>query len=259
MTTNPSIPFNFIPEEPSLTDALNLLKRDVFLNLNCHHIGTIESFDATKQTAKVSINYPKTYFQLDEESGLYSPVQVEYPLLADCPVIFLGGGAGCLTFPVSVGDECLVLFNDRDIGNWYQGGPGAPVPTPRCHSVSDGIILVGVRSLGNVLSGFDTSNVVLKNGSSSVKLGSNAAMTNGTTTVQCGSVVTIENNSTTLNTLLQSLITDINTLITQVAAITVTGVTTGPGVSGVPVNAAAITAVSSSLSSLATQIGDLLG
>ena len=104
-------PLNMVPSEPSLKDLLDLLKKDILLSLNAHHIGTIQSFNSAKQTATATINYPKTYYQLNSLSGLYNPVLVNYPLLVDCPLICLGGGTAALTFPIQSGDECLVLFN----------------------------------------------------------------------------------------------------------------------------------------------------
>lgn len=235
---------NLIPQDPGLKDLLDLLKKQILLTTNCHHIGTVQSFDAENQTATATINYRRTYFNLNKSTGNYDPVLKEYPTLIDCPVIFLGGGNAALTFPVSKGDECLVLFNDRDIDNWFQGGGSGALATPRLHSFSDGLILVGLRSLAHSIDDFDTTRAVLRNGDALVGVGD--------------TLVKIANNSTTLNTLLQTLVTDIRNLVAATAAITVTGVTSGGGISGPPVNAAAITAVGSSLSALATQIGGLL-
>ncbi len=240
---SPQVRQNLVPTDPQLQDLLDLVKRDIMISLACHHVGTIQNFDAAKQTAQVTINYKKTYFQRDS-AGLYQPVLVNYPMLIDCPVIFLGGGEASLTMPVAKGDECIVMFNDRDIDNWFSSGQVGPVATSRLHSLSDGIALVGVRSLQNVLTAFDTTRAVLQYGTTMVGVGS--------------TLVKIANNQFTLNTLLQELIGEINDLITQTAAITVTGVTTGPGVSGVPANAAVIAAISTQLAATAQKIGELL-
>lgn len=237
------IPFSFVPTDPSLKDLLDLLKKDILLNFNAHHVGTIDSFDADNQTVTATINYPKTYFKLDAPTGLYGPVQVTYPLLVDCPAIVLGGGTAALTFPITKGDECLVLFNDRDLDNWFSGGTGAAVATPRLHSFSDGIVLVGLRSMANTIDDYDTTRAVLRNGNAMVGVGTEH--------------VKIANEMTTLKTLLNSLITDLNTLITQTAAITV--ICAAPASpSSIPVNAAAILAVNTSLATLTTQIAGLL-
>lgn len=152
---------NLTPNQPQLKDLLDLFRRDILLNFNCHAVGTVQSFDPVKQIASVTINYKKTFFVADSQ-GVYQPKLVDYPLLLDAPVIFLGGGGTALTFPVAQGDECLVFFNDRDIDTWFNGSSGSAVNTPRLHSFADGLILVGPRSLANVVTEFDPVNPQLK-------------------------------------------------------------------------------------------------
>ena len=71
-------------------EGYDVRMEQINLGLSCHHIGTIQSFDATKQTASATVNYRKTFFNLNAESGLYEPVLVDYPMLKDCPVVCLG-------------------------------------------------------------------------------------------------------------------------------------------------------------------------
>lgn len=206
------------------------------LNLNSHHIGTVQSFDESLQTATVTVNYPKTYFQLNKNSttGLYQPVQVIYPLIVDAPVICLGGNAAALTFPIVQGDECLILFNDRDLNNWFQGGAGAAVATPRLHSFSDAIILVGVRSLARVLQNYDPTRAVLRNGTAMVGVGT--------------SLVKIANGSTTLKTLMGSV-----SGLTKVIQDLASAITPTTGLS-----AGALAAITAEIANLNTQIAGLL-
>lgn len=242
--SGPTINLNQIPNNPTLTDLLNLLKKEIFLDLSCHHIGTIQSFDSAKQTVTATVNYTKTFFELNSQTGLYDAVQRNYPVLLDCPAIVLGGGAASLTFPIAKGDECLLLFNDRDMDNWFLGSAVGPVASSRLHSFADAFALVGVRSLANVLSNYDSARVVLQLGTTMVGVGVTK--------------VKIANGTTTLNTLLQNILTQVENVATACAAITVTGVTTGPGTSGPPANAAVFTAASLQLTMLAAQLGGLL-
>lgn len=246
MSSQSTIQQNLIPSEPSLIDLLKQFKKDTMLDLNCHHIGTIQSFNASNQTASVTINYVKTFFSFNQQTLVYDSDLVNYPIIAECPCVVLGGGSGALTFPIAQGDECLVLFNDRDLDNWFAGGTGSPNATARLHSFSDAIALVGLRSLAKVLPNYDATRAVLRNGSG------------GTTMVGVGqSLIKIANSTTTLNTLLQSLCTDLNNLVSAIAQITV--LCAAPGnPSGPPVNAAAISSIGSQISQLATKIGGLL-
>lgn len=243
-------PQNQIPNEPSLADLLDLKKKETLLGLNCHHLATIQSFDADRQVATATINYKKTFIQLNPATGVYGPVQKDYPILADCPVIVLGGGAGALTFPIQPGDECIALFNDRDINNWFNGSSNSQVASPRLHSFADAIILVGVRSLANTLDNYDSLRAVLRNGTTLVGVGP--------------TLIKIANQTTTLNTLLQSLLTDITALNTALITLTTAMSSATPATvvaqiavpSGVATTA--ITAVSTSIAALATQIAGLL-
>src|ERR1043165_6177607 len=103
---------NQLPNKPQLKDLLALFRKDLLIGLNCHHVGRIESFDPDTQLAQASIAYKKTRF-VEAGEGEYVPILEDYPVLVDCPVVSLGGGDGCLTFPYAKGDECLILFNDR--------------------------------------------------------------------------------------------------------------------------------------------------
>lgn len=156
------IPNNLIPNEPSLTDVLSYHRKGIFLDFNCHHVGMIESFNGTNQTAKVTINYKKTYFK-PNAMGVVKAELRDYPIIVDAPVIFLGGGGFSLTFPVSVGDECLVLFNDRDIDAWFAGSSSSANPTGRLHSFADAFVLVGIRSLPKLILSPDGDGAALRN------------------------------------------------------------------------------------------------
>lgn len=216
--------------EPSLADLLNLYKKDTMLNLNCHAIAEIQSFNTTNQTATATINYKRTVFKIDPVTSLNVPVQENYPVLLDCPVIILGGGSAHLTFPIEPGDDCIVLFNDRDIDNWFQSGQTVPLATSRLHSFSDGLILVGINSLLDSLAGYDPTRAKLFNGTTGIGISSDK--------------VIIYNAITTLNTLLQDLVTQIN------------AITTSPAVIGVPSTISP--ASQAALSAVATQIAGLL-
>lgn len=235
---------NQIPNEPSLKDLLDLHKKTIMLALSCHHIGTIQSFDATKQTATATINYKKTYYELNEQTRVYAAKLRDYPILVDCPAIILGGGLSSLTFPITQGDECLVIFNDRDLDNWFQNGAGGPVGTPRLHSFSDAMVLVGVRSVGNVIADYDTARAVLRNGNAGVGVGEE--------------LIKIYNETYTLNQLLQSLLTTLQALTSAISVIKVSGVTAGGADSGFITNAGTFSDLGDDLSDLADQIGDLL-
>ncbi len=220
---------NFTVAEPTMADLLNLTKRDVMFQLNCHALATIRAVDLTAQTVTAEINYPKTFLET-AQTGVPFDSNVSYPPLVDMPFIIIQGAAAALTMPIAVGDTCLILFNDRDMDNWLHSGQNGPVRTQRLHAFSDGIALIGVNSSQRAIASYDTARAVLRNGDASVGV--------GTTKVQ------IKNTTKNLNTILQNLIT------------TIENITTTPAVVGVPctVSAASISA----LSAVAADLGGLL-
>lgn len=147
--------------EYNLRDLCDLIKRELFLEMNCHAVAKVKAFNSLQQTIEAEILYGQQYLQRDPRSGKYSTVLIKYPIVVDVPVVVMGGGGATLTFPIQAGDECLLMFNDRDIDNWYSGTPGGAVATDRCHSMSDGFALIGVRSKLTAIPGYDTARAAL--------------------------------------------------------------------------------------------------
>jgi hypothetical protein len=194
--------------DPTLKDVLDLFRNQIFLEFNCHAIATVKSFNAEKQTITATINYPKTYFQKDAQ-GNYQPLPVPYPVLVDLPVVVVGGGDAFLTMPIVEGDQAVVLFNDRDFDNWYQGGKNAELATNRMHSMADGIAIIGLHSLANPIPNYDTTRATLRNGETGVGVSTDK--------------VKIFNSSDSLGPILVQLVTDLATFATAVSAAATVG------------------------------------
>lgn len=144
-------------ENPDLRALLNAHRDEVFASLNCHQLGTITAFDATKQTATVKINARRVVYDKPQtENGVLQqqPRLLDYPLLTDVPVFVASGGHARITLPVTDGDTCLVLFNDRDIDAWWSTGAIAAPNSSRMHSLSDALALVGFRSQANKIANY---------------------------------------------------------------------------------------------------------
>jgi hypothetical protein len=108
--------------------------------------GIIVSFNPVAQTAIVQCAIRETL----TINGI--PTHVNIPQLLDVPVIFPRGGGFVLTFPVSEGDECLVIFSDLCIDMWWQNGGIQNRREARRHNFSDAFAILGPFSQPNVLS-----------------------------------------------------------------------------------------------------------
>lgn len=225
---------------PDLRDVLEGLRKEIFLDMNCHAIGKIVKVDDKKQTVDIEILYKKTILKR-VKSGEYRARPQNYPLLLDCPYVNLYGGKTGLWIAPRIDDECIVLFNDRSIDEWWNSGQNAPLSTNRLHSFSDGIAIVGVRSSPKALTRF----------------GLNPVLFNEETVIEVGQKVKIQNASKNLNTVLQDLISKLEALSTQISAITVTCAAPG-NPSSPPINKPAIDAIKSQITQIGTDIGELL-
>ena len=116
------------------------LKSEIFSSLHCALPGTVVSFDASTQTAEIR---PAV------KAG-----SLVYPMLADVPVFFPGSRECAITWPVSEGDECLLILADVDIDAWFDSGEAEVPRSARKHSLSDAFAFVGFRSRPNVLQSF---------------------------------------------------------------------------------------------------------
>lgn len=123
--------------------------------------GIIASFDPDTQTASVQPAIQRIF----TEKGA-----VNLPLCVDVPVAFPGGGDFFLTFPVKIGDECILMFSERAIDNWHvSGGTQAPAEY-RLHDLSDGIAIVGLNSQPNKISNFNATDTELRNRARNVRV-----------------------------------------------------------------------------------------
>lgn len=159
MIINPTIQQTCPPSLSSLFDAH---KSELFKNLNCCRIGVIKEFFAgdanTAPTATVEI----AQTQVASISPDGTKTLQAFPPILSAPVFFPSGGGFTLTFPVAAGDECLVLFHDRELDNWLKSGAGQAPTTPRMHDLSDAVILVGMRSNPRALDGISTAATQLR-------------------------------------------------------------------------------------------------
>ena len=116
------------------------LKQELLASLHCALPGTVVSFDPAVQTAEIRP-------AVKTGSGTF-------PVLSDVPVFFPGSREQAITWPVSAGDECLVILADAEIDAWFESGETAVSRSARKHSLSDGFAFVGFRSRPNVLGSF---------------------------------------------------------------------------------------------------------
>jgi hypothetical protein len=131
MTTNPPT----LVGQPQLKYMLDAHARQLSRDINCMLPAQIVSFDAAANTATVKLMVKRQ---------LVDGTTITFPPIVDCPVVVMRGGGAWLEFPIAAGDDCIVLFADRSIDNWFTAGDVAVPDMSRAHAFSDAVVLIGV-------------------------------------------------------------------------------------------------------------------
>ena len=138
-------------------ELYNKMADRIMSRLRVSEPGIIQSFDEEKQTVTVKLS-------IREKVNNHGVQEwEEIPLLVDVPVKLQRGGGYLVSLPFKAGDECLVVFGDKDMDGWWQSGGTQNWIKKRRHSLSDGYALPGVNSQTNTVSGYSTDSVQLRN------------------------------------------------------------------------------------------------
>jgi len=146
----------------SNASLIQALTRKISSNLRVAMPATIEEYDFTTQKASVQIDIKELF---DNETS------IDYPVISDVPVIFPRSGGASFTMPINRGDNCLIMFLDRDLTAWLLGASKKKPNSQRMHDLNDAVIMMGLNPLStkslaknntDLLITYDGSNIVLK-------------------------------------------------------------------------------------------------
>lgn len=135
------------PFPARLKSLLHSHKLDVLKAINCVRVGVVSGFDPGEvnvRAANVDVLIAQTVVTSVSPDG--TETIAEYSEIKQVPVWIMGGGGVSSTYPINEGDECVLLFHDRHLDDWFVNGPGLPPAMGRLHDMSDAIALVGIRS-----------------------------------------------------------------------------------------------------------------
>lgn len=136
--------FNQIGSTPDLTQVLKMQGAQTASDLNCMRIGIVQSFNPEDLTATVLLVNKKTLQQNWDGTKKVRDYGIINAKVCYCNPYE--------TFPLKLGDECLVLFSDREIESWFLNGDVNPEEYPRMHDLTDAVIIAGIRSLPKMIS-----------------------------------------------------------------------------------------------------------
>lgn len=87
---------------------------------------------------------------------------VNLPVLVDVPITYPSAGGFTITFPITPGDEVLIIFSSRCIDAWWQSGEVSRPMEARMHDLSDGFAIPGPKSQPKVISGISSANLQIR-------------------------------------------------------------------------------------------------
>ena len=160
-----------IPERLKLPDEPMKRSFDNFdFDLRCASPGIIQAFDPETQTVEVQLAINER-IKID---GVESNETV--PILVDVPIVIPQVKGYSLTFPIEIGDECLVIFSDTCFDAWFQSGGIQNQMSLRRHDLSDGFAIIGVKSQPNVIPDYSSTTVQLRDntGTNFLELGASS-------------------------------------------------------------------------------------
>lgn len=124
----------------SSNDLVDLIENTILKylsNTHTHIIGKITKVNDTTVDVKPVDKAKKS-----------DGVEVEYPVFPKVPPIFLFGGANHILPPLEVGDDVLLMINERSLDNWYNGLDNQAPLEYRMFDFSDSFALVGIKPKG---------------------------------------------------------------------------------------------------------------
>lgn len=135
---------NSIVGTPNWIQTLDGLKRQTAHELNCMRIGIVQKVYNDDLTVDVLIANKKT-LSLNEDG---TQNVKDFPLIR-AKIVYCNPFITC---PINQGDECVLLFSDREIESWFINGGVNPEGYPRMHALTDCVALFGIRSIPNMIS-----------------------------------------------------------------------------------------------------------
>lgn len=171
---------NSIVATPNFIQTLDGLKRQTAHELNCMRIGIIQNIYYEDLTVDVLITNKKT---LNLNNDGTQNVR-DFPLIR-AKIVFCNPFISC---PINQGDECVLLFSDREIESWFINGEVNPEGYPRMHALTDAVAILGIRSLPKMINILTTC-LHLFYGNSDIQIAENSITINAPTVNINGTLV----------------------------------------------------------------------
>lgn len=130
---------NSITGNPNIIQIMEGIVQRTGYELNCMRVGIVQEFYPDDLTVDVLIANKKTLgLNPDGTQNVKDFPLIRAKIVYSSPFI---------TFPINTGDECILLFSDREIESWFINGEVNPEGYSRIHAFTDAVAIFGIRSL----------------------------------------------------------------------------------------------------------------
>lgn len=196
--------FNYMTATPDLGAVLKYTNNSILQKLNCIKPAIVQSFDTEDLTVNVQIAEKKIIgINKDGTNKVADYPEIKAKICYASPFI---------TYPIEQGQECLLLFSDREIESWFITGQAQTPSYTRMHSITDAFAIFGIRSIPQMIQIVsDCLNLFYKN--SSLQIKENKIVIN-TNQIMLGNISCIADNTYTITNGTQ--ITTKNGIITSI-------------------------------------------
>lgn len=140
---NISNKFNQISSPPDLGTTLKMGSQQTAQELNCVRIGIVQTIYKESLTVDVLLT-DKKLIGLNKDGTQ----KVRNYALINAKICYCTPFA---SFPINPGDECVILFSDREMESWFTTGEPAAPKYSRMHDMTDAIAIFGIRSLPKMI------------------------------------------------------------------------------------------------------------
>lgn len=154
------------PRSPGLDSLLALFGESMSARMRTSLPGEITAYDSDTQKASVRALVKDGHVDASERR-----IAKSIPEIHSVPVMFLGPPRARITWPVRVGDLCLILFSSSAIARWLEVGGEVDPGDDRHHDINDAIAVVGLHNFDDVPTEAPTDAIVFHCDGVKVKLG----------------------------------------------------------------------------------------
>ncbi len=138
---------------PTMAEIIRLALEDRLADVHTVLPGKITAYDNATQKAEVLPMVRRRQETVDGE------IDEALPVIPDVPVVFPRAGGFKITFPVAVGDRCILAFCERSVDNYQIGQSDDPVDPElyQKHHLTDPVALLGWYQDKDALTGVATT------------------------------------------------------------------------------------------------------